>query len=72
MQHCTAFTLTFTQIPQPMQSSSEIHASLLLLDTSMHSLPARQQYGSMHAHVSQQLDVLSLPPSEASETCTQV
>lgn len=32
--------LTLTQMPQPMHSSSEIHASLLLLVTSMHSLPA--------------------------------
>jgi hypothetical protein len=31
---------TLTQIPQPMHSSSEIHASLLVLLTSMHSLPA--------------------------------
>jgi hypothetical protein len=28
-----------TQIPQPMHSSSEIQANLLLLDTSMHSFP---------------------------------
>ena len=33
--------LTFTQIPQPMQSSSEIQAILAVWDTSIHSLPAQ-------------------------------
>jgi hypothetical protein len=37
---CRCHWHTLTQIPQPMHSSSEIHASLLLLTTSMHSLPA--------------------------------
>jgi len=31
--------LTLTQMPQPMHSSSEIHATLLVGATSMHSLP---------------------------------
>ena len=33
--------LTFTQIPHPMQSSSEIQAILAVEDTSIHSLPAQ-------------------------------
>ena len=33
--------LTFTQMPQPMQSSSEIQAILAVEDTSIHSLPAQ-------------------------------
>lgn len=41
---------TLTQIPQPMHSSSEIHASLLALVTSMHSLPAHTDTHTHHAH----------------------
>ena len=33
--------LTFTQMPQPMQSSSEIQAILAVWDTSIHSLPVQ-------------------------------
>ena len=35
--------VTFTQIPQPMHSSSEIHAVFELGVTSMQSLPAQRQ-----------------------------
>jgi hypothetical protein len=38
---------TFTQMPQPMHSSSDIHAILELGDTSMHSLPAQKPNISM-------------------------
>jgi hypothetical protein len=37
-------TSTFTQIPQPMQSSSEIHEILEVGATSMHSLPVPGQH----------------------------
>jgi len=47
---CWLLLPTLTQIPQPMHSSSEIHASLLPLLTSIHSLPAGQHtHSSMHA-----------------------
>ena len=38
---CSKYQLTFTQIPQPIQSSSLMYAILSVGVTSMHSLPIR-------------------------------
>lgn len=43
LQHLCAQAPTLTQMPQPIQSSSEIHATLEAAVTSIHSFPAAAQ-----------------------------